>query len=44
MYIYISQAQATEHPGDLWEALASGANCASILLSLIFFVTRPAEA
>ena len=44
MYIYISQAQATEHPGDLWEALASGANCASLLLFLLFFVTRPAEA
>ena len=25
MYIYIPQAQATEHPGDLWGAFASGA-------------------
>jgi hypothetical protein len=29
-------AQVTEHPGDLWEALASGANRASFLL---FFVS-----
>jgi hypothetical protein len=29
-------AQVTEHPGDLWEALASGANRA---LFLLFFVS-----
>ena len=34
MFTVHSAAQATEHLGDLWEALASGANCASYLLFL----------